>query len=220
MNQIVNLAPFSSTSCFAEYGFANYSEAMRIVICRKIHSVEVLAIKRGPPMHKLRYIAVLTGLCLYLPTLSHAENRGAWTLKSGLTLINFDESADVFLGGNQVPGASFTTDNDHTITASLDYRYNASWSVEVTIGIPPEATLNGSGPLDGLTLGKVTYGPATLTALYHLPAMSENLDFYLGGGVNYTIIFDTEDGVVTNFEADNTFALTVQAGVIPISLEV
>ncbi|GGF83095.1 OmpW/AlkL family protein [Alteromonas lipolytica] len=164
-------------------------------------------------MQKLGYIAVLTGLSFYLPTLSHAENGGAWTIKSGLSLIIFDESADVFLGGNQVPGASFTTDNDQTITASLDYRYNASWSVEVTVGIPPEATLNGSGPLDGLTLGKVTYAPATLTALYHLPAMSESLDFYVGGGLNYTIVMDTEDATVTNFEADNAFAMTVQAGV-------
>ncbi|CUH81224.1 OmpW/AlkL family protein [Tropicibacter naphthalenivorans] len=154
--------------------------------------------------------AALTALMTCAPMMAQAQD-GPWSLRIGLAGIGFDESATVKQNGAVVPGASFTTDNDASVVFSLGYRFSERFSAEATVGIPPTATLNGSGPLAGLTLGEVTYGPATVTGLYHMP-LTEGLEAYVGGGVNDTLVFGTEDAALTNFKVDNAWAPVVQAG--------
>ncbi|AUR01683.1 MULTISPECIES: OmpW/AlkL family protein [Roseobacteraceae] len=154
--------------------------------------------------------ALLTATLTCAPALAQ-EATGPWSLRLGLAHIGFDESAQIGLGGTTVPGASFETDNDTTLTVSLGYRFNERFSVEGTVGLPPTAALTGTGPLAGVPLGEVTYGPATLTGLYHMP-FANGLEAYVGGGVNYTIVFDTEDGTVSDFEVDNAWAPVLQVG--------
>lgn len=158
---------------------------------------------------------LICAAALLAATATHvqAQDAGPWSLRLGLSHIGMNESADISLGGATVPGASFTTDDDLTPTIGIGYRFSERFSAELTVGIPPTATLNGSGPLSGLELGKVTYGPAKLTGLYHFPEFGNGLDAYVGGGVNYTIIFDTSDGAIDGFDVDNAFAPIIQAGI-------
>lgn len=156
---------------------------------------------------------LISAAALLAATMTCAQaQEGPWSLRLGLAHIGFDESADIALGGATVPGASFTTEDDTSLTVSLGYRFNQRFSVEGTVGIPPTAALTGTGPLAGVPLGKATYGPATLTGLYHMP-FGIGFDAYVGGGLNYTIVFDTEDGAVNNFKVDNAWAPVLQAGI-------
>ncbi|PRY86052.1 OmpW/AlkL family protein [Donghicola tyrosinivorans] len=158
---------------------------------------------------------ILSAAALLTATVTCAQAQEAatpWSLRLGIANLGFDESADINLNGARLRGASFETDDDTTLTVSLGYRFAEHFSAEATVGLPPTAQLNGTGPLQGMELGKVTYGPATLTGLYHLP-LTDSFEVYGGAGVNYTIIFDTEDGVIDGFEVDNAWAPVVQVGV-------
>ena len=155
----------------------------------------------------------LAALAAGTATCAQAQESGPWSLRLGLSHIQMDESADISLGGAPVPGASFTTGDDVTPTFGIGYRFSERFSAELTVGVPPTAALTGTGPLAGLALGEVTYGPATLTGLYHFPKFGNGLEAYVGGGINYTLIFDTKDGAISDFDVDNAFAPVVQAGV-------
>lgn len=155
----------------------------------------------------------LAALAAGMATCAQAQETGPWSLRLGLSHIGMDESADISLGGAPLPGASFTTGNDVTPTIGIGYRFSERISAELTVGIPPTASLTGTGPLAGIVLGDVTYGPATLTALYHFPKSRNGLDAYIGGGVNYTLIFDTKDRAISDFKVDNAFAPVLQAGI-------
>lgn len=155
----------------------------------------------------------LAALAAGMATCAQAQETGPWSVRLGLSYIGLDESADISLGGSKVPGASFSADDDLTPTIGVGYRFSERFSAEFTVGVPPTAGLTGTGPLAGTKLGDVTYGPATLTGLYHFPKFGNGLDAYVGGGVNYTLIFGTKDRAISDFKVDNAFAPVLQAGI-------
>lgn len=135
-----------------------------------------------------------------------------WFVRAGPAGVIYDESAKISLGGQEVPGASVTAKNNFTAEIEAGYYFTPNISVSLTVGAPPTATLKGTGPLAGLTLGKVTYGPAVAAVQYHVTAFGPAFRPYVGLGVNYTIVLNNKDGAVQNLKVKSPVGVTFQGG--------
>ena len=176
-----------------------------------------------PGMRKSGLLAGLAGFFLILPTAVQGQSSGAehqrrFYVRLGAARIMFDEKADVKLAGQPLPGANATVSNNNSISLDIGYFLTPDLSVAATVGVPPTSTLTASGTLAGAgTLGKVTYGPALYTLRYHL-GRPGGVRPYIGGGLNWTIIFKTEDGVLKDFRTSNTVGPAITGGIdVPLN---
>jgi outer membrane protein len=140
------------------------------------------------------------------PTFKH------WFVRAGPAEVIYDEGAKIRLGGQTVPGASVTAKNNFTGEIEAGYYFNPNVSVSLTVGAPPTATLVGTGPLAGVKLGKITYGPAVAAIQYHVTDFGPRFIPYIGAGVNYTIVLSEKDGAVQNLRVKSPVGVTFQAG--------
>ncbi len=139
------------------------------------------------------------------------DARLGWYAQVGLANVAFSESASISAGGSKIPGAGATLSDDVTLGFGVGYRFSDRFSVVAIGGLPPTTTVKGTGPLDGVTVGEVTYGPLIVAANYHIP-LQGRFQPYIGAGINYTIVFDTEDDGLSDLKADNAFGGVVRAG--------
>lgn len=136
-----------------------------------------------------------------------------WFFKLGPGGVLFNSSAKLFTAAGQVPGASARASNSLAALFSVGYFVSDAIALELGAGFPPTTALDGRGTAAGLgNLGKVTYGPATLTATYHFKDFGA-IKPYVGLGGAYAIIFDAKDGAVTNLSVKGAPAFVLQAGV-------
>ncbi|MFG1307030.1 OmpW family outer membrane protein [Xanthobacter autotrophicus] len=187
------------------------------MIGRHRHRVEA----EGETMGK-RYIAT-AALALFLSGQVHAADLGSaapeasvfrpWYIHVGAMGVIFDEGASITLGGTPVPGVSATADDNFTVGFEVGYRFTPNIAVSFTAGFPPSTTLTGTGPLAGIDLGRVTYGPAVLSAHYHFTNFGPLFQPYLGAGVNYTLVWNEKDRAVRDLKVDNAFGFVLQAGI-------
>jgi outer membrane protein len=125
----------------------------------------------------------------------------------------FNENAKIKLGGAPVAGGNATVEDNTPPSLEVGYFILPNISVAATIGLPPKTTLRGAGTLSSAgDLGTVTYGPGVYTVRYHLNPNGP-IRPYVGAGVNWTIIFDTDDRALQNFKTSNTFGPALVAGV-------
>lgn len=156
---------------------------------------------------------LLLGLML-LPSTAEAQ-KGAWTIRAnGAWVAPLNADSDQILGND---GAEVQDAFGFAFSAS----YNVTDNIALTLlgSAPFSHEIDGSGNLDGITLGDALHLPPTLVAEYRfLPGASVNP--YIGAGVNFTWFLDADsDGDLTNalnanstdLELDNSFGL---AGVI------
>ena len=135
-----------------------------------------------------------------------------WMVRGGAAYLTWDEDVEVTVGGAVVPGGNARLKDNTGIVFEGAYFFNPNFSVALALGVPPTTTLTASGSLEGAgELGEVTYGPAVLSARYHF-ANAGPFTPYVGAGVNYTLIFDTEDKLLQNFKADDTVGPVLVAG--------
>lgn len=177
----------------------------------------------APGARKGAAFAGLAGLCLMLPTLAQAQQstdgkERRFYVRLGAARIMFDEKADVKLAGQPLTGANATASNNNGISLDIGYFLTPNVSVAATVGVPPTSTLTASGTLAGAgTLGKVTYGPGLYTLRYHF-GRSGGVRPYIGGGLNWTIIFKTEDGVLKDFRTSSTLGPAITGGIdVPLN---
>ena len=130
---------------------------------------------------KVKMVVAVCAACIAVPALADTPEPGAdatsraadvpapvaeeppfkhWFVRAGPAEVIYDEGAKISVGGQQVPGASVRVKNNFTGEIEGGYYFNPNVSVSLTVCAPPTATLYGTGPLTGLKLGKVTYGPA------------------------------------------------------------
>jgi len=140
------------------------------------------------------------------------QDAGWYARVAPVTLI-FDTDADISIAGNVVPGASASIEDNWSLSFEVGKKFQNNWALSFTGGIPPTAKLVGTGPLVGTTLGKAKYAPAIATAHYHFDSFGPQFEPYLGGGLNYTFIYDETDGAVSNLKVDDTPGLVLVAGV-------
>jgi outer membrane protein len=127
----------------------------------------------------------------------------------------FDSSAVVKGGGAVVPGLSAEADDNTTLLFDISRKVTPRWKVRFFGGFPPETTLKKVGSFAGIPngtkLGKVTYAPAVLSATYDLPKIGK-IQPYVGGGVNYTLVYNEKDKALNKVKVDNGLGAVVQIG--------
>lgn len=134
-----------------------------------------------------------------------------WYLQLGPATVGFSEGASIAAGGSTIPGAGALLSDNATLGFGLGYRFTDTFSVIAIGGVPPTTTVKGTGPLTGVTVGDVTYGPLIVAGNYHIPTKGKFQPF-VGAGINYTIVFDTKDSGLTNLKADNAFGGVLRLG--------
>jgi outer membrane protein len=142
---------------------------------------------------------------------AQADPRLGWYIQGGPAGVAFNEGATVSAGGSVVPGGGATLSDNATLAVGIGYRFSPEFSVIGILGIPPTTTVDGTGPLTGLTVGKVTYGPAILALNYHIPT-GGRLQPFVGAGINFTKVFSTKDGDITSLDAKDAFGPVLRVG--------
>ncbi|MFS8038967.1 OmpW/AlkL family protein [Xanthobacter sp. AM11] len=147
------------------------------------------------------------------PAAAPAMPDPAWYVRVGLGGVLFDSGATITTPLGTVAGASAHAENNLTALVEVGYFLYDNIAISLTGGYPPTTTLSGTGTATALgTLGKVTYGPATLTAHYHFKDFGP-IQPYVGAGVGYSIIFNSTSGAVQNLSVRGAPAFVLQAGV-------
>jgi len=157
-------------------------------------------------------IALMSALTCY----AQSSDKKFWS-HVGPVAVRFNTDTQLTVGGAPVNGANADAKNNVSLGVELGYEVAPAILVSLTVGLPPTTTLTGKGgPVDGLELGRVKYGPAVLSAHYHLDAGS--FKPYLGAGVNYTAVLESKDGVVAGLDVKSAWGGVLQAGVdVPLS---
>ncbi|MGY2046591.1 OmpW/AlkL family protein [Methylobacterium sp. JK268] len=139
-------------------------------------------------------------------------------LRVGAAGIWFDASAKVSVSGVRIPGGTARVKDNVAVIAEAGYHLTPNWSAALSVGIPPTTTLSGAGTLRSAgKLGDVTYGPAVISARYHLTGLGPIVP-YLGGGVAYAMIFNTHDRALRTVKVDDNFGAVLVGGVdIPVT---
>lgn len=144
------------------------------------------------------------------PALGRDDTR--WTIRAGLTSLRLADQIDLSVGGAPFPGAGLSTFEHATPTVQIGYFLTDNIALNATLGLPPTVAVYGGGTIGALPkLGEVTYGPTALTVQFH-PLRHGRIRPYVGAGVSYMIVFDTEDGAFQDLEVTNDFGLAFEAG--------
>lgn len=164
-------------------------------------------------MHK---VVRLAGICLTVGfgtgALAQDASHEGWYFRGGPVGIFFSPGAELSVGGAAFPGADVAVADNYSLSFDIGYRFNENISGSFTFGIPPTAEIRGDGSLTGAYLGDVTYAPAILALQYRLPTGNPKFEPYVGAGVNYTIILDSDDRDVAGFDVDNAWGAVLQVG--------
>lgn len=152
-----------------------------------------------------------------LSTAANAQDKeqpfvpNGWYVQLGPAYIAFDEDATIDTPAGTIPGANAEFENNFGVGLGIGYQFSEKWSAIFIFGTTPTTTVTGTGTLAGTTVGDIKYGPSVLALNYHIPT-NKRFKPFVGAGLNYTKIFSTEDGAITNLEADDTFGFVLRAG--------
>lgn len=140
-----------------------------------------------------------------------AQDTTGWYLQLGAANVAFSEGAGVSAGGSRIPGASATLSDSTTLALGIGYRFANDFSVIGIAGVPPTTTVSGTGPLAGVSVGEITYGPLVVAANYHIPTAGAFQPF-IGAGVSYTRIFEARGEDISGLSADDAFGGVLRRG--------
>lgn len=143
---------------------------------------------------------------------AHAQD-SRFYIQAGVGHVALSNTFEDFkLGGASAPTADASVTNPTTLIFNGGYMLNPNWSVSMTAGIPVESTATGEGSLSPVgELGSITFGVAGLHVNRHFNT-DQKFQPFIGGGLAYGIIFDTEDGGLTDVKVDNSLGFEIKAG--------
>ena len=134
-------------------------------------------------------------------------------LRGGFAHLDWDDSSVIKVAGQIVPGGNGSLSNNNGVSVDAAYFFNPNVSVALALGIPPTTTLSGAGSLSFAgRLGKITYGPAVASVRYHVTGLGPVVP-YIGGGINYTLIFKAKDLFLQDLHVSNSAGPAVTGGV-------
>lgn len=148
-------------------------------------------------------------VCSELQPCCGSDNR--WFLRFGVGVILFGESAELRANDMIVPGASILISDETTFVFDIGYELSPFWTATFTCGVPPRLDLDGTGPFAGVSYGTTRYAPAILALQRHF-YLNPRASIYVGAGVNYTLQYESRDGLVQNLDIENNAAVVLQLG--------
>jgi outer membrane protein len=140
---------------------------------------------------------------------AEAGTDGHFQVNVGVSGVLPDEGANI-----SVIGGDVDISDEVVPTASIEYRFNDSWSAELMCCAARHDVKAVNTALGPVNLGKITHFPPTVTVKYRFPQFG-TITPYVGAGVNYTHFFDESlpaGGPVTRIDYDDSIGPALQAG--------
>ncbi len=138
---------------------------------------------------------------------SQAKEKGDWVARlRGLAFVTDTDGTTDTLGG------AARTSDDFIPELDFSYFFTDNIAVELILATTKHSLEVKNSTAGDLDLGTVRALPPVLTLQYHFRP-KEAFSPYLGAGVNYTIMYDTERGrSVNSVDYSNEFGWALQAG--------
>lgn len=166
-------------------------------------------------MEFTKWMARVAGLGLAASVVASTASaqESKFYIQAGVGHIALSNTFENFtLGGAPAPTAGATVTDPTSLIFNGGYMFNENWSVSFTGGIPVESTATGQGSLAAVgELGSITFGVAGLHLNHHFKTTGKFQPF-LGAGLAYGIIFDTEDAGLTDVNVDDSLGFEIKAG--------
>ncbi len=150
---------------------------------------------------KLAALTLSTAL-VALAAPAFAQSQGDWTVGVGVGYL--DPKSD----NGTLAGFSAEIDSDTRPIFTAEYFIRDNLGIELLAATPFKHNITLGGSVDA---GSTKQLPPTLSLNYHF-ATNSAWKPYVGAGLNYTIFFD-EDSALGDLNIDDSFGVSLQAGV-------
>jgi len=141
-----------------------------------------------------------------------ADAQSKWVVHIDAAGVFKKDSAEIFVGGQRVPGASISSPADGTVTLDVGYFVTPNIAVDLYAGLPPRCVISGAGTIRPFgTLATTNYGPAVLSAEYHFNNFGA-FHPYAGVGVNYTLFLNVHHEALYNVKIPDAFGAAFKLG--------
>jgi len=141
------------------------------------------------------------------------DYNGDFMIRAGVSVVHPDSSADVFLDGAVIDGASADVSTEVIPSLTLTYFFSKNFAAELFCCFAKH-NVEGKGVLAGADLGDTWIFPPALTLQYHFDPIG-GFKPYVGAGIQYIAFFNesTSPTLGTRLRLDDAFGFTLQAGV-------
>lgn len=142
----------------------------------------------------------------------NTEDEQPFFARLGYGLASYRTTGRAAVAGQPLDRARVALGDVSFAALELGWRFAPDWSVSFSGGLPPTVALHGRGDFgDQGVLRKVTYGSMMLGVQYH-PFTLGRFEPFLGAGVNYTAIFRTRGGSMSELHIADNAGPYVQLG--------
>ncbi len=173
---------------------------IRAFLRRGIQNIGINASKGTNMTKKLAALTLSTAL-VALAAPAFAQSQGDWTVGVGVGYL--DPKSD----NGTLAGFDAEIDSDTRPIFTVEYFVQDNLGIELLASTPYKHDITLGGSVDA---GSVKHLPPTLSLNYHFPTNSAWKP-YVGAGLNYTIFFE-EDSPLGDLDLDNSFGVSLQAG--------
>ncbi len=173
---------------------------IRAFLRRGIQNIGINASKGTNMTKKLAALTLSTAL-VALAAPAFAQSQGDWTVGVGVGYL--DPKSD----NGTLAGFDAEIDSDTRPIFTVEYFVQDNLGIELLASTPYKHDVTLGGSVDA---GSVKHLPPTLSLNYHFPTNSAWKP-YVGAGLNYTIFFE-EDSPLGDLDLDNSFGVSLQAG--------
>ena len=173
---------------------------IRAFLHRGIQNICITASKGMTMTKKLAALTLSTAL-VALAAPAFAQSQGDWTVGVGVGYL--DPKSD----NGTLAGFDAEIDSDTRPIFTVEYFVQDNLGIELLASTPYKHDVTLGGSVDA---GSVKHLPPTLSLNYHFPTNSAWKP-YVGAGLNYTIFFE-EDSPLGDLDLDNSFGVSLQAG--------
>jgi outer membrane protein len=142
----------------------------------------------------------------------NADGEQPLFVRLGYGVASYRTTGRAAVAGQPVDGARVALGDVSFAALELGWRFAPDWSVSVLGGLPPTLGLHGRGDFASQgVLRKVTYGSVMLGVQYH-PFTWGRFEPLLGAGLNYTAIFRTRGGSMSELQVADNAGPYIQVG--------
>lgn len=148
---------------------------------------------------------------------AHAEPLSPWSARVGMANASFHTETTLAVAGTGVPGAALSIANKSLPLGDLNYALTDQWTARFALTAPPTVAIFAAGTLSGVlppangALGQAKIAPLVLSATYS-PGEFNGFRPYIGAGINYTMVMNTTDAVVTSTSVKSAWGSALELG--------